>query len=267
MDRPSVTNSQALGRPSTHGSQQQTAWIGTSGWQYRDWRGRFYPEDAPARSWLECYAKTFCTTEVNNTFYRLPARSTFERWDQATPLDFVMAVKASRFLTHIKRLQDPLEPVERLLSATEGLGQSLGPVLFQLPPTLPLDVELLAGLLDAIGGRVKAALEFRHPSWTDRRVRELLEKHQAAWVCAHTPGASATLFATADWTYLRFHRGGRSRAGYRFETLRRWADALAGLPIRESFIYFNNDPGAAAPRDAARFRRLLIERGIDVPTP
>jgi uncharacterized protein YecE (DUF72 family) len=243
------------------------AWVGTSGWQYADWRGSFYPQQLAVREWLDAYASVFVTTEVNNTFYRLPPSSTFERWDRTTPDGFVMAVKASRYLTHIKRLRDPQEPVDRLLTVTTALGSTLGPVLFQLPPTLRADIGLLTGLLDAIHGRVRTAVEFRHASWSDTRVFDLLQERGAALVLAHKPGVRWRPRVTADWTYVRFHQGSSSGAAYRSDTLRRWADGIAHLGARESFVYFNNDPGGAAPRDARRFCRLLRSHGITVPTP
>ncbi len=244
-----------------------TVWVGTSGWQYRDWRGRFYPRGLSVDEWLPRYATRFTTTEVNNTFYRLPPRATFERWDRQTPEGFVMAVKASRYLTHIKRLRDPSEPVERLLEAAQGLGSSLGPVLFQLPPTLKVDVGLLRDLLQSVGSRVRSAVEFRHPSWMRSDVLGTLADEDAALVLADRPRARIEPLATARWTYVRFHRGTELGHGYTRRKLVRWAERLAALPVSESFTYFNNDPGAAAPRDAARFRLVLEERGLTAPRP
>ena len=131
--------------------------IGTSGWQYRDWRGGLYPPGVPQRRWLEQYAERYLTVENNNSFYRLPSRETFESWRERTPDDFVMAVKASRYLTHVRRLRDPAEPVARLLGAAAGLGPKLGPVLLQLPPTLKADVKAL----DACLGEFRTAAAAR----------------------------------------------------------------------------------------------------------
>ena len=244
-----------------------TAWVGTSGWQYRDWRGPFYPRDLPMDEWLQHYVTRFVTTEVNNTFYRLPPRATFERWERQTPEGFLMAVKASRYLTHIKRLRDPSEPVERLLEAAQGLGSSLGPVLFQLPPTLRADVGLLRDLLQSVGSRVRSAVEFRHPSWMRSDVLDTLADEHAALVLADRPRARIEPLATARWTYIRFHRGAESGHGYTRRKLVRWAERLAAMPVSQSFTYFNNDPGAAAPRDAATFRQLLEERGLIARSP
>jgi uncharacterized protein YecE (DUF72 family) len=236
--------------------------VGTSGWQYRDWRGPFYPRELPNDVWLPHYASTFSTTEVNNTFYRLPPRDTFVRWADRTPDDFLMAVKASRYLTHTLRLREPQEPVDRLLHAASGLGHKLGPVLVQLPPTFAVDLERLAGLIEAVQGRVRIAVEFRHPSWHTPAVHAILRDANAAVVLADRPGAHVEPVVTADWTYVRFHQGTERAAGYRRSKLRRWAQRLAALPVDEAFVYFNNDPGGAAPRDAAAFHEMLESRGL-----
>jgi uncharacterized protein YecE (DUF72 family) len=238
------------------------AWVGTSGWQYRDWQGPFYPRELPSDAWLSHYASTFSTTEVNNTFYGLPPRDTFVRWADRTPDDFLMAIKASRYLTHIVRLREPREPVDRLLDAASGLGLKLGPVLVQLPPTFAVDLDRLTGLIEAVAGRVRIAVEFRHPSWRSNAVYATLRSANAAVVLADRPGAHVEPVVTADWTYIRFHQGTDRAAAYRRSKLHRWAERLAGLPVDEAFVYFNNDPGGAAPRDAAVFREMLEARGF-----
>jgi uncharacterized protein YecE (DUF72 family) len=237
--------------------------VGTSGWQYRDWRRPVY-DDRPQSAWLGLYASRFSTVEVNNTFYRLPDASTFRRWHQETPQGFTFAVKASRFLTHLKRLRDPADPVDLLLDRAAALGERLGPVLFQLPPTMKVDVARLRDTLDAVHGRVPAAFEFRHPSWLIDPVFQLLDERGAALVLVDRAGERSEPRVTGGWSYVRFHQGTRLRAGYRRDTLRSWADRLASLPARDVFVYFNNDPGAAAPRDADRLIGLLAERGATV---
>ncbi|MEV4189373.1 DUF72 domain-containing protein, partial [Streptosporangium canum] len=154
--------------------------VGTSGWQYSDWRGVLYPPALARRLWLERYGESFETVENNNTFYRLPPRRTFEDWRDRTPDTFVMAVKASRFLTHVKRLKDPEEPVERLLAAAGGLGTKLGPILLQLPPTLTADPGRLGACLRCFPADVRVAVEPRHASWWSDPVREVLSAHGAA---------------------------------------------------------------------------------------
>lgn len=234
---------------------------GTSGWQYRDWRGAFYPRDVPQRQWLEYYAGRFGTVENNGTFYRLAARETFLQWCQRTPAGFVMAVKASRYLTHIRRLRDPEEPVRRMLEAFAGLGDRLGPVLLQLPPTMRADGELLDRALRQFPAAVRVAVEPRHPSWWNDGIREVLTARGAALCWADRAGEPVTpLWRTAGWGYLRFHEGtGQPWPGYRERTLRDWARKIAGTwpgsaPV---YAYFNNDQGGAAVRDAAVFAGLV----------
>jgi uncharacterized protein YecE (DUF72 family) len=240
-------------------------WIGTSGWQYRDWRGTFYPPHLPVRDWLEDYAGRFATVESNNAFYRLPERRTFEDWARRTPDDFVMAVKVSRFLTHIKRLADPEEPVERFLDRVAGLGSKLGPVLLQLPPQLRLSTDRLQATLDLFPPAVRVAVEFRHASWFTEEIRGILSDRSVALCLADRRGALTPLWRTADWTYLRFHEGRSSpRPCYGRAALAAWADRLADSwsPDEDCFVYFNNDPRGCAPRDAARFAGLVERAGL-----
>ncbi len=238
--------------------------IGTSGWQYADWRNTFYPRGLPQSRWLEHYTTIFSTVEVNATFYRLPREATFADWRNRTPAGFTFAVKASRYLTHVRRLRDPEEPASRLLTRSSALGPRLGPVLVQLPPTLPADLPALTATLERFRS-VKVAVEFRHPSWfTEPGVKEVLDRLGVAWVWADRPGDRTPKTLTGGWAYVRFHRGTATGFGYRRSKLRRWADRLRSLEANEVFVYFNNDPGAAAPRDALTFRDLLLDRGSEV---
>lgn len=241
--------------------------IGTSGWQYRHWRERFYPAGLPQREWLPYYARHFATTELNNSFYRLPDEGVFGKWRAATPEGFVMAVKASRYLTHLRRLRDPDEPVERLWSRASELGDRLGPVLFQQPPRFPVDAGRLRTLLATLPADMRAAFEFRDPSWHVPEVFDLLEGAGAALVWADRPGARLHLPATAGWAYVRFHQGRRTRPDYPKDKLRRWADRIAGLAVGECYLYFNNDPDGAAVRDARAMMDLLEARGTRVARP
>lgn len=243
--------------------------VGTSGWQYRDWRGRFYPEGVPQRRWLEHYASAFATVEVNNAFYRLPERDTFAQWRERTPDDFCVAVKMSRYLTHIKRLIEPAEPVARFLSRADGLGDRLGPVLLQLPPTLAADPPVLAATLARFPATVRVAVEPRHESWWTAEVRAVLERHGAALAWADRRGRPVTpLWRTADWGYLRLHEGrARPRPRYGRAALASWLDRLAAAYAldRESvYVYFNNDPGGAAIRDAAALAAQAERRGLSI---
>jgi uncharacterized protein YecE (DUF72 family) len=239
--------------------------VGTSGWQYRDWRGPFYPDKLPQRQWLEHYAQAFATVEVNNAFYRLPERSTFESWRARTPDDFEVTVKVSRYLTHIKRLRDPEEPVARFLDRARGLGDRLGPVLLQLPPTLRADADALAETLRQFPTDVRVAVEPRHTSWWTEEIRKLLERHGAALSWADRRGRPVTpLWRTADFGYLRMHQGRANPApGYGRAALTSWVRRLAGtFGDAPAYVYFNNDPGGAAVRDASAFARIATRHGL-----
>ncbi|MDH6627375.1 uncharacterized protein YecE (DUF72 family) [Streptomyces sp. LBL] len=243
-----------------------TLFVGTSGWQYKDWRGVFYPAGCPLRRWLEEYATRFATVEINNAFYRLPSRETFEAWRERTPPDFVVAVKASRYLTHIKRLKDPEEPVHRLMSHAEGLGDRLGPVLLQLPPTLRADAGLLDACLACFPPATRIAVEPRHDSWWTPAVRTVLETRSAALCWADVLSRPATpLWRTTDWGYVRFHQG-RARAWPRYghRSLTTWAERIAATwsEGEDVYAYFNNDPNGAAVKDAAVFARAADRSGL-----
>ena len=238
--------------------------VGTSGWQYDDWKGTFYPRGLPAARWLPYFAERFHTVEVNNTFYRLPSEDVFRRWRASTPVGFLMAVKASRYITHVRRLREPREPVELLWSRCRSLGDRLGPVLFQLPPGFRRDIGLLRDLLAVLPRGMRAAFEFRDRSWTDDEVLEALDGAGAAFVLAHTPGARVPDVVTGGWSYVRFHQGTRGGPDYTAATLRAWARRLAELPARDVFVYFNNDTGGAALRDAERLIGRLRRGGMDV---
>lgn len=233
--------------------------VGTSGWQYADWRGILYPEGVPQRLWLETYAETFPTVESNNAFYRLPTQENFAGWRDRTPDGFVMAVKASRYLTHIKRLADPQEPVRRLMEAASGLKDKLGPILLQLPPTLKADPERLAGCLACFPAEVRVAVEPRHPSWWTAEVEGVLRDHGAALCWADRGGRPLNpLWRTAGWGYLRLHEGHATPyPEYGDAALRTWAKRLRETGWQEAYVYFNNDFGGAAVRNARRFATLL----------
>ncbi|GAB3964026.1 DUF72 domain-containing protein [Actinoallomurus acanthiterrae] len=239
--------------------------VGTSGWQYTHWRDVLYPTGLPQRVWLERFTECFETVENNNAFYRLPSREVFAGWRERTPPGFVMAVKASRYLTHIKRLKDPEEPVDRLMNAAGGLGDKLGPVLVQLPPTLQVDVERLTRCLRRFPPGVRVAVEPRHPSWWTDEVRDVLVRHGAALCWADRLGRPLIpLWRTADWGYLRLHEGAATPwPDYGDQALRSWVRRLAETwdDDADAYVYFNNDPGGAAVRDAARFAEFARQAG------
>lgn len=243
--------------------------IGCSGWNYKTWRGRFYASDLPARGWLRYYASVFDTVEINNTFYRLPDAARFRSWKQETPADFIAALKASRFLTHVKRLKDPNEPIERLFSRAKALGPRLGPVLYQLPPNFfrnEANLERLELFLCALPRRInrRAAdhvFEFRHPSWYVDATYRLLERH-AATLCLHDKRGSAIVEPfVGRIAYVRFHgTSGHYAGGYSDDRLERWASVLAEQwkGGRQVYAYFNNDPDAVATENALTLRRFVL---------
>ena len=252
--------------------------IGCSGWQYAHWRGNFYPADLPQSRWFAHYAQTFDTVEINNSFYRLPPLETFAKWREQAPADFLYAVKASRFLTHMKKLKDPLDPLLRFYGNARALGRTLGAVLYQLPPNFRINLERLAIFLESIrpaareaemSGRPHHVIEFRDASWYDDRVYALLERHRVA-LCLHDMHGSATeRLVVGPCVYVRFHFG-TSKYGGRYDERRLddWAQWLAerareGIDI---LAYFNNDIGGHAPRDAVRLRGLLHQRVAPLPT-
>jgi uncharacterized protein YecE (DUF72 family) len=244
---------------------------GTSGWQYDDWRGAFYPADVPKVRWLEEYATAFEAVENNGTFYRLARPHTFAAWHDRTPAGFLMAVKASRYLTHVRRLSQPAEPVQRLLTAAAGLGDRLGPILLQLPPNLPADPQALgeclrqfavqaARLTEFSRSTLRICVEFRHESWWQPQVRQLLERHNAAACWTDRRGRPlGPLWRTADWGYLRLHEGAAAPwPHYGRQALRSWLGRIEDTwpSADDVFAFFNNDQHAAAPADAATLLRL-----------
>jgi len=240
--------------------------IGCSGWVYDHWRDRVYPDGLTQRRWLEHYATLFDTVEVNATFYRLPRRDTVAAWVEGTPAGFVFAVKASRYLTHVKRLRDLGRGLERFYACIEPLVGSpkLGPVLWQLPENFHRDDERLAGAL----GRLppgRHAFEFRHESWFRDDVYTLLREHGAALVVGDTPTRPFQAHElTADWAFVRFHEGRRGRRGnYSDRELAGWAERLAAWRTRaDVYAYFNNDWEGFAVRNALSMRDLLgVQQG------
>jgi uncharacterized protein YecE (DUF72 family) len=243
--------------------------IGTSGWQYAHWKRVFYPAGLPQRVWLEHHAALFRTVEVNNAFYRLPERRVFEAWAVRTPPDYVITVKASRYLTHMKRLKDPVEPVHRLMDRVAGLGDKLGAVLVQLPPDLKAEPGRLDETLEHFPRGTRVAVEPRHESWWSLDVEAVLRDRGAALVWADRSSRTvAPLWRTAGWGYLRLHSGGGSPSIWPYDeaVLRSWADRIcdAFSDAEDVYVYTNNDPEAAALRDAVTLGRLLRERGRTV---
>ncbi len=234
--------------------------IGTSGWVYKHWMGIFYPPQLKSDRQLPFYAQHFSTTEVNFSFYRLPERSVFETWREQTPPDFLFAVKGSRYLTHLKKLKEPAEPLSRLMERASGLQEKLGPILFQFPPQWAIDVDRLQNFLKLLQAypQQRYTFEFRHPSWLTSRVCELLESAGAALCLPVSPTVPLSIRLTAPWTYMRMHAG-QWGVGYGDEELLIWAERIRSFRDRgaDVYVYFNNDPDGNAIRDSQRLRALL----------
>ncbi|HKS62014.1 MAG TPA: DUF72 domain-containing protein [Xanthobacteraceae bacterium] len=233
--------------------------IGTSGWHYTSWKGPFYPRDVKIKDQLAYYATQFRTTELNGVFYRTPTVEAVAAWRDQTPTDFVFAWKASKFITHWKRLsersQNSLELLESRLSL---LREKAGPVLFQLPPQFELNYERLAAFLEMLNGKRRYAFEFRHPSWYAPRIFRLLSEHNVALCISDHADAPSPWRRTADFVYIRGHGpGGRYKGHYSAATLAAWRQKIARWRARghDVYVYFDNDQKSAAPLDAQRIIR------------
>lgn len=248
-------------------------YVGTSGWQYAHWRSVFYPPKLPQRLWLPYYAERFQTVEVNNTFYHLPQKPVFAHWAQTSPKDFVFALKMSRYLTHLKRLHDPEEPVQRFMERAEALGAKTGPILLQLGPAHIANLDLLDGALNAFPAGTRLAVEFRHASWFSDATRDVLERRGVALCLADSPRRKQPMWRTAAWGFVRFHEGAGAHApGYERDTLVRWVQRIAQTwrADEDVYVYFNNDAAGYAIRDAITFAGLADAAGLRptrVPSP
>ena len=224
---------------------------GTSGFAYKEWKGAFYPEDLPADRFLSYYAERFRACEINNTFYRMPNPETLRAWAAEVPPAFRFVLKASRQITHSKRLKDCAQPVEFLAQQARGLGERLGPILFQLPPNLKKDTERLRTFLGVIPADIRAAFEFRHESWHDDDVIDALREHGQALAIADTDDLTAPRVTTASWGYLRLRR-----VEYTDDEVRDWASWTLAQDWSQAFCFFKHEDAATGPRLAARFAEL-----------
>ena len=233
--------------------------VGCSGWVYRHWKGDFYPDDLPQKRWFERYAGTFDTVEINASFYREPLASTFDGWREKAPPGFRYAVKANRFITHNKKLLDCLEPVERFIALARRLEQTLGPLLYQLPPSLHRNDERLDAFLSLLPSDLEHVVEFRHARWYDEDVLALLDRHGVGFVVHDLVGLTSPRWASGRTAYVRFHgTGGKYRGRYSDDQLRGWADWLSGQRAagRSAWAYFNNDIGGDAIEDAKALQAM-----------
>jgi uncharacterized protein YecE (DUF72 family) len=240
--------------------KSSTIRIGTSGWHYDHWIGRFYPEKMRKENWLEYYAQHFDTVEINNTFYHMPREQTMSNWRDKVPADFLFAVKASRYITHIKKLHNTAEEVARFFALADLLGSRLGPILYQLPPNLHKNLERLDEFILSLPKRDSAVFEFRDKSWYDQETFDLMNRRGVA-LCVHDMGDKAPpRLVTGGLAYVRFHgTDGRYAGNYPDHVLHDWADwLLAQIPnVRAIYAFFNNDISGHALNNARTLRQIM----------
>ncbi len=244
-------------------SERYSIHIGTSGWNYQHWSGAFYPEDLPPREWLKYYSERFHTVEVNNSFYQLPEKSTFENWSEQTPGSFSFAVKANRYITHMKKLKDPRESLSNFLGNVRMLGDKLGPILFQLPPNWNFNAERLDSFLDLLPDDLRYTFEFRDHSWITENTYSLLEEKEAAFCIYELAGYQSPIEVTSRLIYLRLHGPGEKYQGkYDHNTLAGWAEQFVQWSDegREIYCYFDNDQLGYAALNAMEMQEILYAR-------
>jgi uncharacterized protein YecE (DUF72 family) len=226
-------------------------YVGTSGFSYREWKGSFYPRDLPAQEMLRFYATNLPAVEINNTFYRLPKTSALQSWAEQVPDRFRFAIKASRRITHLKRLKGAEEETAYLVRTLEVLGPRLGVILFQLPPNLKKDVGRLREFQELLPESTHAAFEFRHSSWLDAEVMESLRARGSVWCVSDTDDSEGALVDGSSWGYLRLRRSAYAEAD-----LARWVERVRAMDWKETFVFFKHEDGAVGPRLARRFLEL-----------
>ena len=235
--------------------------IGTSGYHYPHWVGPFYPPGTSAAHMLEYYVRHFDTLEINNSFYKLPSIEAFEHWRDSSPKNFVFAVKASRFITHNKKLKDPENAVDNFLPRAEHLDKKLGPILFQLPPHWHVNVERLQGLLEILPRQHRYAFEFRELSWLTPEVNRTLARFNAAFCIYELAGYETPLEVTADFAYVRLHGpDGQYQGNYTPARLRRWAKWIEqqAKKMKAIYVYFDNDQAGYAVKNALSLRKMVL---------
>jgi uncharacterized protein YecE (DUF72 family) len=239
--------------------------IGTSGWHYKHWIGPFYPRDISPEGFLAYYASRFHTVEINNSFYRLPETKTFKQWRDTVPPGFIFSVKASRFITHMKKLKDPEQSLATFIERITGLEDKLGPILFQLPPNWNRDLGRLKSFLLVLPAGYQYAFEFRDPSWFHAEVYDTLAEHGAAFCIYELAGLQPPRNLTADFVYLRLHGPGDAYCGcYGTEALTEWADTFPFWTKegKEVYCYFDNDEMGYAAQNAAELQELVDRRQV-----
>jgi len=234
--------------------------LGTSGWSYPGWRGRFYPEDLSQKDWLAFYAQHFTTVEINMTFYRFPKPETLRNWLDKTPHHFTFTLKANRQITHLKKLKNVRSEIRYFYILAHTLREKLGCILFQLPPSLTLDMDLLKEFLSTLSPDYKNVIEFRHESWYAEEVYELLRSQNVIFCVVSSAKVPKTIVETEETLYFRFHGlTGGYRYNYSDEELQEWEGAIKKAKARESYVYFNNDYQAYAVHNCLKLRSLLQE--------
>ncbi len=238
-------------------------YIGTSGWHYPHWQGPFYPRDLAPAAWLEYYARYFATVEINNSFYRLPSCATVRAWKNTTPAGFTFAIKASRTITHMKKLRAPHTSLRAFLAVARALGNKGGPLLFQLPPRWRCNPERLAAFLQALPKNRECVFELRDPSWHNPEVYALLRRHNTAFCIYELAGFESPPVITADFAYIRLHgpAGYPYGGSYSDRALRGWAERIRGWKkLRRVYVYFDNDEAGHAVQNALALRLMLEGR-------
>jgi len=235
-------------------------YIGTSGWQYKHWRGTFYPKQVKVADHFNYYLKLFDTVEINNSFYRLPTKETFSKWAEAVPDDFLYVIKANRFITHMKKLKDPEQSLTLFLDNIGALGGKLGPCLFQLPPGWQINVERLENFLKYLPKELRCVFEFRNDSWYDEKVFTLLRAYNCAFCIYELAGHISPIEITADFVYVRLHGpGDKYQGSYDEPSLQKWAALCRNWAKdgRDVFVYFDNDENGYAAFNAQRLKEIV----------
>lgn len=236
------------------------AHIGTSGWHYKHWKGNFYPAEIDPAEMLQSYLKRLDTVEINNSFYRLPTKEAVKNWVRQTPPDFIFAVKASRYITHNRKLKDPEATFATFMDVAKGFGKKLGPILFQLPPSWKVNEERLNTFLAALPPRHRYAFELRNESWHTPGIYNILREHNAAFCIFELNGFQTETELTADFAYVRLHGPGNAYQGdYSSSALRSWARKIGSWTDRnhDVFLYFDNDQAGFAAKNAVELQRML----------
>lgn len=241
--------------------------IGTSGYHYKHWVGSFYPPKTSGAKLLEHYVRHFNTLELNNSFYRLPTVSAFECWRDSTPSDFVFAVKASRFITHNKKLKDPQNGLDNILSRAEHLGKKLGPILFQLPPRWKINSARMENLLEILPRTHRYTFEFRDTSWINPEINRILQRFNAAFCIYELAGYHSSMVVTADFAYVRLHgpKERKYQGSYTRSRLTWWANRINewARHLKAVYVYFDNDQAGYAPKNALMLKKMVLGRDAE----